>query len=239
MLYRFLSGDYPISLALLAILGLWAARNRSTVRDLLAGSGAGAWVGRVTVGATLAAIAWIAALDNWRQLLAYVFSPRDRWMSDPFETTPTPLALRLVSLALVAVVVLGLAALYARARGHLLWPPALFLASTIYFYTFNKLRIRVDALLRLTDHGLDSVVAVGFTLFWASGLYLLIATVIIAAVVWLFSLAALPARLAYWLATRRREEREAEVFGVYRERAEALEREGQPPREANARPGAR
>lgn len=233
MLYRFVSGDLPITLLLYGVLYLWAASHRSLL-SAIAFRDTAIWnrIGQATLIVVGIFPLWVALADNWRHLLAYGLPVGQRWKSDPFEAAATAEPLRLVTLALLGLGLLGTALLFARHRGSL--PTALLTAALglALFYFLNPIRMRVDVYLVTTQASLEAgrVFDVAFILFWAAGLYLLIGVVIAAAAALLFFPVALPVRLIHWLATRGRGEREAEVFRVFQTRARSLHAEVAPGR---------
>lgn len=218
MLYRFLSGDFPIAIIILLTMAYWAWLHRSTVRELLFDPvPIWRWIGRITSVMVVVLPVWVAAADNLRQLLGYGVNVRVRWMSDAFETTPTPDALRLITFAILGISLLGAGALYAK-RQNGLWILAGILGlSTVYFYFFNALRMRGDVFIRSTEGKLGGLSAVdlGFTLFWSFCFIAFLASVVAAAYLWLFSLIAMPMHVLYSLLTRGRRPIEAESQTIY------------------------
>lgn len=225
MVYRIFTGDFPITATIYLFMLLWAAHRRSLIRDLMAGD-TPIWnrIGQMTLGAAAVAPLWIAAADNWRQLLGYSYSAKDRWQSDPYTTMATPDALRVISLVLLGIIVVGVALLYARRRGPFVSMVLAAVIATAFFYVFDPLRVRFDALFVGTRATLDSyhVIDIAFTLFYALGIYIVMALLIIAALIVLAAIVAVPAKLIYWLATRGRVEPEAETFTLYRLRAHSM-----------------
>ena len=129
MLYRFVSGDLPITLLLYGVLYLWAASHRSLL-SAIAFRDTAIWnrIGQATLIVVGIFPLWVALADNWRHLLAYGLPVGQRWKSDPFEAAATAEPLRLVTLALLGLGLLGTALLFARHRGSL--PTALLTAWT-------------------------------------------------------------------------------------------------------------
>ncbi|HUZ02293.1 MAG TPA: hypothetical protein VMU89_18255 [Thermomicrobiaceae bacterium] len=229
MLYRFFAGDFPITVVIYGIMW-FATRGRwSLLRDLMFGD-TPFWnrLGQVTLGAVLIFPLWVAAADNWRQLLSYSPFLTDRWQSDPFQTTATPLGLRLVTVALGVILVLGLATLYARHRGGISAPIIAVVLGAALLNFIDPIRMRVDVLMLQTQADLSTpqVFDSAFILFWAMGLYLMLAVGILAAVGLAWGATSLPAKLVYWLATRNRSVGEVPVFHVYQRRVEQLHADG-------------
>ena len=205
MLYRFMSGDFPITITILAILAYWAANHRSTVRELWHDERpVWSWLGRGAIALAVLAPLWIAVFDNWRDLLGYALSPHDRWMSNPFATTPAPAAVHWVTFGLIGVSVLVDALLYAKRRNGLWLPVMMIVFGGGYFYFMNSIRMRVDALLLQAENSLQHPELLGFafTLFWSLGLYIFIVSTIIAIYLVFFGAAALVLSLLYGLTSR-------------------------------------
>lgn len=232
MLYRFLTSDYPITVVLLVTLVAWARWQRATVLDMVrAPSARWAFVGRVALGATLALVVWVALFDNWRHLLGLFLPAGERWASDPYETAPTPWPWRVGTFVLLALSVGGTALVYAYNRGSLWLPLGLLVPARAYVYFIDPIRQRTDVLLRMAEGKLESarLVDIAGTLYWAVGLYLLIASVLLAAWVFLWSVSAPVAKLVVWAIYRTRETHPSERFSLYERHAEAMRRAGKAP----------
>jgi hypothetical protein len=233
VLYDFLSSNYPISALILALVGLWAYRNRSSIR-LAATGDSTPWniIGMVAIASTFTFFAWATIFDNWRQLLGYiVISGRD-YAADPFESGATPEFLRYITLALLAISIVSIALVYARRLGaYSLLIVSLILAPIVAF-TFNEIRMSADAFLRLSETALRNpqLVDAGFILFWSTGMFVIIGAVLVATYLMLFAVLALPIRIVYGLLTVRKEEQLARIFESYEERA----RRGREEHEAHA-----
>lgn len=222
MLYDFLSGNYPISLVILALVGAWAYRSRSSIRLAMVDD-ARVWnlIGRVAVGSTALMFVWITLFDNWRQMLGYIIITGRDYAADPLETGATPELLRAVSLALLAVSLVTVALLFARHMGAYVFLLVTAFFAPIYMFAFNEIRISADVFLRLTEMSLADPhpVDVASILFWSTGMYVIIGTVVIAAYLSLFALIALPLRLLYGLVAAPRHEELARIFVSYERRA--------------------
>lgn len=225
MLYRFVSGDVPITIMLYLVFWLWARGRVSLLRQLAVhDTPVWNWIGRVTLGIVGLFPVWVTLFDNWRQILGYSLAPQRRWQSDPFDTALTAALVRDITLVLLAAGLLGCALLYARHRGSI---PLAVIAAALglaCFYFLNPIRIRLDVYLYGTQASLadPQPIDVGFILFWATGLYALIAGLIAAGAALLFAGVALPVHLVYRLATRGRVEQEAPVYQVFHRKARAL-----------------
>jgi hypothetical protein len=222
VLYNFLSSNYPISLLILVIVGLWVYRSRSSILLAMTGDSP-AWnlVGKVAVGSTALFFVWATVLDNWRQLLGNLILSGREYAADPFESGATPEMLRYVTLALLAVSLVSVALVYARHHGaYVLLIVSLILAPVVAF-TFNEIRISADAFLRLSETALQDPqwVDAGFIIFWATGMFVIIGSVLVAAYFMLFALIALPIRVVYGLLSAKKEEQLARIFESYEERA--------------------
>lgn len=222
MLYDILSSNYPISLVILALVGLWVYRQRSSI-DLALRRDALPWrvVSWIAVGTTSLLFLWVTLFDNWRRLLGYiVFTGRD-YATDLLSTEATPEGLRTVSLALLAVSVISLALVYARHMGSYAFLILTALFAPVFMFTFNEIRISSDVYLRLTEFSLTDANAVDVVsiVFWSMGMYVIIAAVVLAGFLTLLALAALPARIIYGLFVAPKHEELARVFESYERRA--------------------
>ncbi len=236
MLYRFLSSDYPITLVLLLVLAAWGHWQRAVVLDLVRlPSRRWSLVGRAAIAATLLLLLWVAAFDNWRQLLGLFLPADERWMSDPYESAPTPWPFRLVTLVLLAISAGGSALVYAYNRGGLLLPLALLLPARAYLYFLDPIRQRIDVLLRMAEGRLEGarLIDIAGTLYWAVGLYALIGSLVLAAWLFVWALTVPVARIVVWLIMRRQDTSPSERFSLYRQRAEAMRQAAVPPPSAS------
>jgi hypothetical protein len=227
MLYRFLSSDYPITLALLVVLLAWTRWQRAIVFEMVR-LPSRRWrrVGWAAIAATLLLVVWVALFDNWRQLLGLFLPAGQRWMSDPFETAPTPWFFRMITLVLVTVSVGGSALIYAYHRGGLLLPLALVVPARAYVYFLDSIRQRTDVLLRMAEGKLEGarLIDIVGTLYWTVGVSALIGSIVLASWLFLWGLAVPMARVLLWIATRRQETPTSPRFALYRRRADAMRR---------------
>ncbi len=219
MLYRFLSGDFPLTILFLVALGAFANRHWSGMRDYWTETNL-FWriVGRTTLILTVLLPIWIAAFDNWRQLLGYSLSAPVRYKSDVFDTSATPDAIRWVTLALLAISLVCVALIYARRQHGLGMIALIFVFAAAYFYFFNGIRMRADVFLATTKDSLEhpGIVNLGFTLFWSIGMYTVICSVIAAAYAWLFSALAIPLHIIFSIVTRNQAAANAETLKSFR-----------------------
>ncbi len=229
MLYDFLSGNLPISLIILALVGMWAYRSRSSIRLAMNDpSPFWAWAAKIGVVSTGLFFIWVTALDNWRQLLGYVIITGREYAADPFERAATPEMLRWVSLALLVVSIVSLAMLYARHMGPYVFLIISVIFAPIVMFTFNEIRISADAFLRLSEHALENpqLLDAGAIVFWSTGMFVIIAAVVLAAYLTFFSLVALPLRILYGLTQAPKEEGLARIYESYERRARESRSEG-------------
>jgi hypothetical protein len=237
VLFSFLTSNYPISIIIAVFVALWAYRNRDSI--LLAMNGDTPiwnWIGRVAVGATTFGFVWITVFDNWRQMLGYLVQERVRYRADPLEAAVVGDGARTVSLVLLGLSVVALAAIYARHRGAFVFLVISFLFAPLYAVVFNEVRMRADVFLRVSDTALagGDPVDIGFVLFWASGLLIIIATVVVTAYLFLFALVALPIRIVYAIATRNQGPEISRMVRFYEQRASGGRRDESPDSEASA-----
>jgi hypothetical protein len=228
VLYDFLAGNLPISLIILAAVGGWAYRSRSSIA-LAMNDPARPWaiVTRVAVYSTALFFVWVTVLDNWRQLLGYMVITGRRFATDPFEAGATPDMLRYVSLALLVVSVVSVALVYARHLGSYVFLIICVTFMPLFAFTFNEIRISADAFLRLSEFALESpsLLDAGSILFWATGMFVIIAAVVLTAYLMLMGFVALPLRIIYGLTQAPKQEQLAQVFESYERRARASRRQ--------------
>jgi hypothetical protein len=246
VLYSFLTSNYPISLIIAVFAGLWAYRNRDSILRAMNGDTA-IWnlIGRVAVGATVFGFVWITVFDNWRQMLGYLVQERLRYRADPLEAAVVGDGVRTVSLVLLGLSVVALAAVYARNRGAFVFLVISLVFAPLYAFVFNEVRMRADVFLRVSDTALASgdLVDIGFVLFWTSGLLIIIATVVVTAYLFLFAVVTFPIRVIYAIATRNQEPELSRMFRFYEQRARGDGSEEPPdpdagaPLNSDARPG--
>lgn len=240
MLYDFLSGNWPISFIILAVVGTWAYRSRSSIRLAMnEASPFWSWVGRAGIVSTALFFLWVTVFDNWRQLLGYVVITGREYAADPFERAATPEMLRWVSLALLVVSIVSLAMLYARHMGAYVFLIISVIFAPIFMFTFNEIRISADAFLRLSEHALENpqLLDAGAIVFWSAGMFVIIAGVVMAAYLTFFSLVALPLRIIYGLTQAPKEEGLARIYESYERRArDSRSQNNDSSRDATARP---
>lgn len=222
MLYTFLSGDFPITITIYLIMLGWWWNRRSLLRSLLSGD-TPIWnrIAQLTLGAMVVAPLWIAAFDNWRQLLAYQYAPANRWQSDPFGTAPTAMPLRYVSFVLLGIIVIGCALLYVRHRNGLgLAIVALVLGIGI-FVSLDPIRSRLDSLLWQAHYSLDhfKFLDAGWVIIWSIGLYALIAVIVIGLVVAFTSAIVIPLKLVSFVFDRREKSEVPQDYAIFQWRA--------------------
>jgi type IV secretory pathway VirB3-like protein len=246
VLYSFLTGNYPISMIIAVFVGLWAYRSRDSILRAMNGDTV-IWnlIGRVAVGATVFGFVWITVFDNWRQMLGYLVQERVRYRADPMQAAIVGDEVRTISLVLLGVSAVALAAVYARHRGPFVFLVISLVFAPLYAFVFNEVRMRADVFLRFSDTALASgdPVDIGFVLFWASGLLVIIATVVVTAYLFLFAVVALPIRVIYAIATRKQEPELSRMFRFYERRArggdskEPPDQDAGAPLNSDARPG--
>ncbi len=219
MLYRFLSGDFPLTIMFLIVLGVFAKRHWSGVLDYW-NEKQPFWriVGRTTWILALVLPIWIAVFDNWRQLLGYTLSAKTRYKSDVFNTAPTPEVLRVITIAMIVISLICVALIYARRQHGLSMLVVTFIFSIAYFYFLNSIRMRADVFLATTRDSLThpSIVNFAFILFWSIGLYGFICSVIAALYAWMFTILAVPLHVIFSIAMRNRAAVDEDSLDVYR-----------------------
>jgi len=219
MLYKFVSGDFPLTIMFFVLLGAFAQRHWSGIRSYWMESHL-FWriVGRTTLILAVFLPLWIAVFDNWRQLLGYSLSAKTRFKSDVFDSAVTPDVVRVITFVLIGISLVCVALIYARRQHGIGMLAVIFVFCAAFFYFFNGLRMRADVFLATTKDSLahPSFVDTGFILFWSLGMYLVICAVIASAYAWLFSVLAIPLHIIFSIATRDRGEADPDSLMVYR-----------------------
>jgi hypothetical protein len=152
----FLTSDYAILLTLLLIGGfmirphLWALRRMWN--DELSWARTSSRIALGTIGIFLV---WTTVLDNWRQMLGLLVDEKNRWKSDLYKSDPPADVVRIVTIALFFLSVLGASYLYARyARGYFM-PIIAAPIGLVVFYALNGFRMRFDVVGALWQGGVD------------------------------------------------------------------------------------
>ncbi|MEX2426493.1 MAG: hypothetical protein WD401_07000 [Thermomicrobiaceae bacterium] len=222
MLYDFVAGNIPITLIIVGLVGAWAYRSRSSIQ-LAMNDRNPFWavIAKIAVFSTPLFVLWVTVLDNWRQFLGYIVVTGRDYATDPFETGATPELLRAVSIALLVTSIVSLALVYARHMGAYVFLIISVVLAPIFMFTFNEVRISADAFLRLSETALENpaLLDAGAILFWATGMFVITAAVVVSAYLMLFALVALPVRIIYGLTQAPKEEQLAGVFKSYERRA--------------------
>ncbi len=219
MLYKFVSGDFPLTIMFLVVLGAFAQRHWSGIVDYWTEKRI-FWrvVGRTTLILVVVLPLWIAIFDNWRQLLGYSLSAKTRFKSDVFDTAIPSDAVRIITFVLIGISLICVALIYARRQHGIAMLSIIFVFAAAFFYFFNGLRMRADVFLATTKDSLGhpTVVDTGFILFWALGMYTIICAVIAAAYAWLFSVLAIPLHIIFSIAMRNKSSVDPDSLIVYR-----------------------
>lgn len=226
VVFDFLSSDYPLLLTVLLMIWLSVRRGYSWITDMI--SDRVRWA-RFMSRAALAAIGgfllWTTVFDNWRQLLGYLMSEKNRWRSDPYLLDPPPDAVRIVTWVWLALAVLGGAMLYARyARGYLV-PIVAAPVGLVLFYVLNSFRVRFELVGPLSDRAMD-LSQIGETimiLVWFAMFYVVIGVLIICAYAALWGPTSILIGLIYRNTFGRQRIEEPEMFRIMRERSLARE----------------
>ncbi|MGA7672992.1 MAG: hypothetical protein WBW04_21425 [Nitrolancea sp.] len=219
MLYKFVSGDFPLTIMFFVFLGLFAQRHWSGVRSYWTEKNL-FWriVGRTALILTVVLPLWIATFDNWRQLLGYSLSAKTRFKSDVFDTAIPSDAVRIITLVLIGISLVCVALIYARRQHGLGMLSIIFIFAAAFFYFFNGLRMRADVFLATTKDSLGqpTVVDTSFILFWSLGMYMVVCAVIAAAYAWLFSVLAIPLHIVFSIAMRNKNDVDPDSLVIYR-----------------------
>ncbi|MEX1158559.1 MAG: hypothetical protein WEC79_06485 [Thermomicrobiales bacterium] len=223
----FLTSDYAILLTLVLIGGfairphLWVVRRMWNDEVPWARTAS-----RIVLGTLGLFVVWTTVLDNWRQMLGYLVSERDRWKSDLYLSAPPSDPVRYVSLGLVVASVLGAAYLYARyARGYFM-PIIAGPIGLVVFYALNGFRMRFDVVGSLWQGGVDwtSPFEVGATLTWFGVEQCIMFVLIVSAFAFLWGPTAIVVSLIYRRTIGRETVVEPAMYRILRERKVARQR---------------
>ncbi len=152
----FLTSDYAILLTIVLIGGFLMRPHRWVVRRMWNDDLPWARItSRLAFGTIVLFLLWTTVFDNWRKMLGLLVDEKNRWKSDLYRTEPPSDAVRIVTIALFALSVLGASYLYARyARGYFM-PIIVGPIGLVVFYTLNGFRMRFDVVGALWQGGVD------------------------------------------------------------------------------------
>lgn len=225
-----LAGNVPLGIALAALVGalLWA--NRAFLREI-ADDPDTVWRHLLRWAGVLVAVmlAWTTMLDNWRQLVEEPLRLSKRFPSERIVLDPTPESLRTVTLALLAISLLPVAALVARHVGGYVIQLAVLLGATIFWAPLFAMRRRLDLNLALGFGGDERspIDLIGYALFLLLD-WLTIGALLLSTFAALTMIVALPLTLLLDLTRLRHPRTTAEArdfFAAVAGRAASLERE--------------
>ena len=222
MVFDVLSSDYPLLLTVLLMVWLSVRRGLSWIRSMLFDRTPWArTMSRVAFALIGVFLLWATIFDNWRQLLGYMMSEKNRWRSDPYLLDPPADAVRVVTFILFGLAVFAGAMLYARyARGYLV-PVTAAPTALIVFYILNSFRVRFELVGPLSDRAIDTS-QIGETimiLVWFAMFYMVIAVLIICAYLAFWGPASILVGLVYRNTFGREKIEEPEMFRLMRERS--------------------
>lgn len=223
----FLTSDYAILLTLLLIGGFLIRPHRWVLRRMWNDDVQWArTASRLALGTIGLFIVWTTVLDNWRQMLGLLVDERNRWKSDLYRSEPPADAVRIATIALFVLSVLGASYLYARyARGYFI-PIIAGPIGLVVYYALNGFRMRFDVVGALWQGGVDwsKPEEVGPTLAWFGVDQSILFVLIVSA----FALFWGPAAIIFSLIFRRTIGRETidepDMYRVLRERRVTRER---------------
>ena len=149
-LESWLAGNVALGLALAALVVALLAAGRSFLREI-ADDPDPAWRAILRLAAVLVAvfIAWTTLFDRWRQLVDEPVRLLKRFPSQRVVLDPTPEALRAVTLVLLVLSLIPVAALFARHVGGYALQLVLLLSATIFWAPLFAMRRRLDINLAL------------------------------------------------------------------------------------------
>ena len=204
-MFEFLVGDYGILIGLAAVCIGIVRLYPNTVRTMwfdnnLRYRGAS----RAAIGAMVAFPLWATVADNWRQLLGvptgWIWDQELAIASDPFFSGDVSEPVRYVTWVLCGLAVLGGAYLFARYATGYVAPILIAPLALITFFTLNTFRLRMDVeSVRIAAADIDGPIEIISTLFWVTGLYVSMATLLIC----LYLIAWAPAAIVMGIIYRR------------------------------------
>lgn len=226
MIFDFLASDYPILLALASSIALLVRAQRSVAREMWFDREPGPRLAsRIAIALLGAFMLWATVLDNWRQLLGYMMSAKDRWRSDPYLYEPPPDVIRWLTFVLLGAAVLGMAWLYARhARGYV-YPVLLAPLGLVLFFALNTFRTRFEVGGPLSERGVDfsDPGEAIMTLIWFGLFYVVMLVLIVSVFIMLWGPTAVVVGLLYRNTIGKVRIEEPDMFRLMRERREGRE----------------
>ena len=222
MLFDFLASDYLIAAFVVLGIGMVWSRNRSAFSWML--NDPSLWGRRLSRGAFAAVgafIVWATVFDNWRQLLGFLVSEKERWRSDLYLYEPPADAVRMITWLLLGLAVIGTGYLFARyAEGYVL-PLATSVLGFVVFFVLNNLRMTFEPAGPLSERGVDFTdpLEALMTFLWFGMFYVVMAILIYAAFAILWGPTAFVMALIYRSTIGRRKIEEPEMFRIMRERS--------------------
>jgi hypothetical protein len=175
---RVLASNEALGCAFAVVLLLLSRANRIFLRDALHDPDR-FWRGviRLAAAAVVVLIAWTSLFDNWRQLIGVPYRVTQRFASERVEINPPSAEVRTVTVVLLGLTLILVAALLARHVGGYLLQVVLLLGALVLFAPMFAIRQRLNVNL-----------AFGFDGSWTSPLdvlgYMLFVTL-----AWLFEIA--------------------------------------------------
>jgi hypothetical protein len=230
-MFRFLASDYPILVSLLFVIWLFVRREGSILRWMWNDRVRWARIAsRAAFATILGFLLWVTVVDNWRQMLGFMMSERERWRSDPYLYDPPADALRAVSFVLFGLAVLAGAYLYARyARGYLM-PIVLTPVAIPVFFVLNTFRTRFELQGPLSERGVDFAdpgQAI-MTFVWFVMFYIVMIFLTISAYAIFWGPASIVVSIVYRSTIGRTRVEEPEMYRVLRHRSAAKREEHHP-----------
>jgi hypothetical protein len=228
VIFDLLASDYAILATLLLFLWLAVRRESSILRWMWNDQQRPARIAsRIAFGGISAFLLWTTVFDNWRQMLGFLVSSKDRWRSDPYLYEAPPDAVRFVTFTLLAVAVLGGAYLYARyARGYLM-PILLAPAGFVLFYVLNSFRMRFELQGPLSERGVDfsDPGEAIMTFIWFGMFYVVMAVLIFCAFALLWGPVSIVVSLIYRNTIGRQHIEEPEMYRILRQRSATVDQD--------------
>ncbi|MEZ4520971.1 MAG: hypothetical protein R3A46_04910 [Thermomicrobiales bacterium] len=223
-MFEFLVGDFSIVAgATLALIAFWRLFPFAVNRILQDSPAYRSYLNRGILLTAAAAILWIAAFDNWRQVIGiptgWIQDDKAQRASDPFYSGNISDPVRAVSWILFFGAVIGGAYLFARFSRGYAEPLILGPLSVISFFILNTIRLRYDVdSVRIAYGAIDSPLDMALTLMWIAVLIISMGLIVSAMYLMTWAPFAFVMSLVYRKLINRQRYEEPPIFRRLRER---------------------
>ncbi|MGI8477785.1 MAG: hypothetical protein ACR2OO_15640 [Thermomicrobiales bacterium] len=149
----FLNGNPVLGVLLLAVLATLALRNPAIIREITGGQTV-FWrlLTRLALLSTVAFVVWTSAFDNWRQFVGIPYRASRSFPSERIEYDVPGHSVRVVTVVLLSLSLIFVAALFARYVGGYVLQPIVFVLGAGFWLPLFVIRQRL---------GIDLAMGVG------------------------------------------------------------------------------